>query len=69
MPERYAWASASATVPRKFPTPYGSEAVKFAERPKKLRLWNKLKIGTLSFAVASVIGTEPSKIRLPVENE
>jgi hypothetical protein len=43
--------------------------VKFAERPKKLRVWNKLKTGTLSFAVASVIGTEPSKIRLPVEKE
>jgi hypothetical protein len=68
-PERYASVSASATVPRKFPTPYGMEAVKVAVRPKKLSEWERLRTETLTLAVASVIGTVPSKIIFPSKKE
>jgi hypothetical protein len=43
--------------------------VTFAERPKKLREWVRLRIGTFTLAVAPVIGTAPSKMILPVKNE
>jgi hypothetical protein len=68
-PERYASVSASATVPRKFPTPYGREAVKVAVRPKKLSEWERLRMETLNRAVAPVMGTVPSKIMFPSKKE
>jgi hypothetical protein len=61
--------SASITVPRTFPAPYGKDAVKFAVRPKSGNEWKKLKIGTLTLAVAPVMGRLLSKIRSPSKNE
>jgi len=68
-PERYASVSASATVPRKFPTPYGREALNIAVRPKKLSEWEMLRIETLALALASAIGVVPSKIMFPSKKE
>jgi hypothetical protein len=39
----------------------------FADRPKNLKEWYRLKTGVCTLPVESVIGTPPSKMMLPFE--
>jgi hypothetical protein len=69
MPDRYTSCIVPFTLPRKVPTEYGRLTTILADRPKKLNVWYKLKTGTLSFPVASVMGRVGSKTTLPDLNE